>query len=269
MLTRTTRMSLPRLVPAIALLATMSVPLRADDRLLLPIGLVHLDGAYGSVWETELTIHNSGNDEVQIVTPADRCSVTCPFSPLVISRGRSIIISDPSNGTLLGSPNGVIVRAIGRDIQSPPNVHWNFRVRDVSRQTLTWGTELPVVAASQFTSQPIELLSLPADPRFRFTVRVYALDESGTASVRARIFDLGSGDTVRELHATLQRSRESAGDYPLFAQIDSADPALGNIGAEQVGMEISADDANQKLWAFATVTNNETQHVTTVTPNGH
>lgn len=266
--TRISGMLLRRVLLPVAILATMSIPLRGDDRVLLPIGLVHLNGAYGSVWETELTIHNSGNEDVQIATPADRCSITCPFSPLFISRGRSLIISNPSNVVLLGSPNGVIVRAITRDIQNPPNVQWNFRVRDLSRQSLTWGTELPVVMASQFTSQPIDLLNLPTDSRFRFTVRVYALDQSGSASVRARVFDLESGETVRELHTSLQRSVDFPSDYPLYTQIDSADPVLANVGVGRVGVEISADDASQKLWAFAAVTNNETQDVTTVMPYG-
>jgi hypothetical protein len=113
---------------------------------------------------------------------------------------------------------------------------------------------------------PIQLLNVPTGSAFRFTVRVYAIDGPDLVAARARVYDLLSGAVLRDLLLTLRRSREPT-YFPAYAQLDSLGSELSNLGADRIGIEISAADPAQALWAFVTVTNNESQHVTTVTPH--
>jgi hypothetical protein len=202
---------------------------------------------------------------VHIGYAGDLCGITCPFSPLRLVSNQTRVLSDPSNSTPLASPTGLILHIQNRQIVPGAVVRFNFRVRDLSRQASTWGTELPVVRASDFTAEPIQLLNLPTDPRFRFTVRIFAIEGPSSISARVRVHDLLSGRVLRELPLTLQRFGQPAAYYPAYAQLDSLSPELANLGSDRVGIEVSPSDSMQKLWAFVTVTNNDSQHVTTVT----
>ena len=254
------------------ILLAVSAVAADDSTIMLPLGLVHLNGAYGSVWETELVIKNAGQQEVQIGNAGDLCSITCPFVPIRISPNEAVILSDSFNSSLLASAAGLILHLQTRQVAPPADVRFNFRVRDLSRQESTWGTELPVVHASEFTAEPLHLLNLPTSAIFRFTIRAYALDGESPIAAKATIYELSSGRVLREVPFTLQRFGNSPNlpnspnFYPAYAQLDSLASDLSNIGIERIGIEVAAVEPTQKLWAFATVTNNESQHVTTVTP---
>jgi len=231
--------------------------------------LVHFNGAYGSVWESELTIKNTASEDKRVGSPADLCVIGCAFGTIHLLAGETRVFSDPFNGSPLALATGLVLR-LQPPVNGTADVHFNFRVRDLSRQASTWGTELPVVRGSEFTAAPIELLNLPTGSTFRFTVRVYAIDGPDSLAARARVYDLLSGSVLRDVPLTLQRSSQAAffpAYFPAYAQLDSLSSDLSNLGTDRIGIEISATDPTQALWAFATVTNNESQHVTTVTPH--
>jgi hypothetical protein len=221
-------------------------------------------GAHGSEWVTELAVTNRGETAV-VLDGLISCGgiTTCPV--LQISPGATII--DPpvdENGALPGH-----------------FFHWSgestvdvvLRVRDLSRQAQTWGTSVPVVPETEFTSSEIGLLDLPVSPDFRTLVRIYDLETAGGGAVRLKIYQpsdsLDAADVLlRELVVPL--TYDAGGSYrqpgyaelPLWQQVP-----IDRIDRVRVTIEPAASDAPLRFWAFATATNNETQHVTVIAPS--
>ncbi|HYO77011.1 MAG TPA: IPT/TIG domain-containing protein, partial [Thermoanaerobaculia bacterium] len=132
---------------------------------LVPLALASPAGAHGSIWRTELMVHNGTS--IPLVMYARFCSFMPSVGPcdrLEVAPVQSEQISvDPSR------------RGDGAFIYVPeplaPNVDFKLFARDISREAEGWGTEIPVVPASDFAGS-IRLLDVPVDPRFRATLRV-------------------------------------------------------------------------------------------------
>lgn len=141
-----------------------------------------------------------------------------------------------------------------------------LRARDVSRQARSYGVEIPVLRERELFRDTMTLLDVPLDARFRAKLRVYAFQNEGLfSSSKARI-------TMRNPETSQQESFELELDdhcpttctaAPAYAEVDL--PA-GSTGRR---VNLYVDPPNGSLsWAFVTVTNNATQQVTIVTPNG-
>ncbi|HYK02732.1 MAG TPA: hypothetical protein VE974_13320 [Thermoanaerobaculia bacterium] len=133
-----------------------------------------------------------------------------------------------------------------------------LRVRDVSRVAEGFGTEIPVVRESQMFRGTMTLLAVPLDPAYRVKLRIYAFGELETDNL-GRISGFGT--------FSMQRSCSSAANCaatPWYAEIDL--PVRGDD--ERVNLYVTPPAGAGLAWAFATVTNNDTQQVTVVTPDG-
>ncbi len=229
------------------------------ERILLPIAVPYeLPGAFGSRWITHVTARND-NDASVIITPSPGgCLITvCPTREV----GAKTTVT-PEFGPA-GFPGGFIW------VSKPGNsrVELNLRVQDVSRQALTWGTEIPVVREGDLRTDTITLLEIPTDSRFRSALRVYDFDGSFNNRVRVRIYELFANETLADTFLTLGMPNgleDSA--IPGIAQIGSLTDAFPGIANRRVRIEITPDTPGLRFWAFVSVTNNETQHVTTITP---
>jgi len=160
------------------------------------------------------------------------------------------------------------------------DLSFGLRIRDVSRDGTALGAELPVVREREFRTRPLNLLDLPVDFRFRVTVRVYSLKPAEGAQVRVRVYEqrrplyinmshepdqlLGERVYMLSRHPLADRSAEQ---YPSFAFITDLPiehpPAASNASVRVQVIPLAGDVA---IWAFATLTNNESQAVTVVTP---
>ncbi|MDP9360066.1 MAG: hypothetical protein M3P29_01305 [Acidobacteriota bacterium] len=98
------------------------------------------------------------------------------------------------------------------------SVQITLRAQDVSRQSQTWGTLIPVVREQHFSNRPFSLPDIPIDSRFRQSIRVYALDGTRPAAVRISVYGLydigepqkadvllGSRDYPLTLNATVRQ----------------------------------------------------------------
>ncbi|MGZ8853310.1 MAG: hypothetical protein ACXW2X_07930, partial [Thermoanaerobaculia bacterium] len=143
-----------------------------------------------------------------------------------------------------------------------------LRVLDLSRQQINWGTEIPVVNEAQAASQPIQLLDVAAGTDFRSLVRIYDFDPAPGHQVRARVFSPSDGfnDDVLLSDVTIPlRVSVSPTEYPGYGELRvSTLPGLPSSGSVRV--EIIPVTEGLRFWAFGSVTNNITQHVTIVTP---
>jgi hypothetical protein len=143
-----------------------------------------------------------------------------------------------------------------------------LRVRDVSRAEEGLGTEVPVVREKDmFVNTVMTLLDVPLDPRYRVKLRVYALDPFfGNAGLAASVTLVDVRTGVRtERNIPLERSCQG----PLCVAV----PAYGELDleagqqGERVNVYISSHEESL-TWSFASITNNDTQQVTIVTPDG-
>jgi hypothetical protein len=219
------------------------------ERVLLPV-VYNGPGAHGANWVTELAVVND-NPVVSDMTVREKTSQLAPATPLRL--------------TLDNDPAGVFV-SVPRDRAA--GVHFSARSRDVSLESSDWGAELPVVPESQF-SQSVALLDIPTDARYRTMLRIYGLQSN--ASARVTLYSLADGHTLNVQNVILaERFICNPTNYPCAdhpASTALADVTAGMAAsAERIGIRIEGI-YNPSIWAFATITNNETQHVTVVSPH--
>jgi hypothetical protein len=241
------------------------------ETFLVPISLHRGDGpipgAFGSLWTSTLFFRNETAGDVMVSPHYWDCGRgTCNFLPIrpgttveLELLGRLITVEKPSEGA----------------------VFFNLRVRDISRQSQTWGTEIPVVSQRDFLEVSTTLLGVPATSEFRHTLRLYEV--SGTLMpvtfVRVRVFgtdpkihsvppppsasDVFLGEAVVPIHPA------RAGSFrftPGYTEIHDLGEIASLEGWDLVTVQIEPVTEGLQYWAFISVTNNETQHVTTITP---
>lgn len=218
------------------------------ERILLPLFAEQTPGAYGSLWATEVWIYND-NDK-----PAGVGNLFPPDgSNILPKQSRSAVGYGP------GPARSITVLA-----DEAPRLHFNLRVRDRSRQAQTAGTEIPVVRESEFLSGKVILLNVPAEERFRQMLRVYQFVGNGQApgSVRVRFFRIGNVPDALVHEETL--FLDAPGQSPLAYAQSALNPAI--LDASAVRIEMESLSPSMRYWGFVSVINNETQHVTTITP---
>lgn len=208
------------------------------EPVLFPL-LLDAPGANGSLWRTEAVVANLE-------------------SWLVYSwEGR--LLNPGEVARLAGGdyPRGLVLR-IPRD--QAPHVAFGLRARDVSRVEDGYGTEIPVVRERDtFFDTPFTLLDVPVESGYRVKLRVYALTattQSAAISVAPR-----SGPIVTT-YVRLAPVCDDSGCHS-YAEFD-----LPSTAAEGARADVTVTLPDVATWGFITVTNNETQQVTVVTPGG-
>jgi len=198
-------------------------------------------GAFGSQWRTDVTLRNENDFSLLIAgeTPFRRPGAHSTMTP------------DANR------PNGILAY-IPR--QGSSNAHLGVLVRDRSRQAQALGTEIPVVREKDFFDRPLELLNVPADPRFRAALRIY--DRGTPAAIHFVIQPLAGDEKL------VDDSVFPTGHDPAYAQISdlvAKYPRLAGRGPLRITIDPPVP-GNPTLWGFVSVTNNDTQHVTTISP---
>lgn len=234
------------------------------ERLLLPILTPPVHGAFGSEFHTDLRIFNDSDAVAFLIgLHGNRCSPVClpGLFPLALEPHEEI---GPEGISLTGSPGRFIF--VAQDQLS--SLAMNLRVHDVTRGGLNFGTEIPIVRESEFRTNRITFAGVPTDARFRNTLRIYsdsAVDVLVTVAdlppVRVKLIGgFGGfpfpGPGFPDFHKPAYAAFSSfpRGAVPVRVTVE-ADPGFVSL----IPIEIP-------LWAFITVTNNDTQAITTITP---
>lgn len=207
------------------------------ERVLIPV-LFRGPGAFGSQWETEAVMTN-----VSVSALGALPAVSAALRP---NTSLWTLFGDRAAGLLLFVPRGSDARFANH-------------IRDVSRDATQWGTEVPVVRESD-TKETIVLPNVPFDPRYRLQLRVYGID-----GVRTTV-QLWSGTNHKEVElrgACVAMPCNS--NQPAYG---SADPGrlFPALTGKQTITVTQGGYQPLRIWAFVTVTNNETQHVTVISP---
>lgn len=216
------------------------------ERILIPLTGSDVPGVRGALWRTETTALIASNVPLAILPAADR------------HLGRPYVMpsADSPNGVFLHVPRGDAAK-----------VRIDSRVYDVSRSEQTAGAEIPIVREGEFTSSPIAITGIPLAPHYRHTLRVYDRDGRG-GRVAIRIYGDAEQAPRVALTGTLAlppQARRLEGDlpsHPAYLQLDPAQVA-SLAGASKLRIDVEPLDDGLSIWAFISVTNNETHHVTT------
>ena len=216
------------------------------ERVLVPVSVALVPGAYGSLWTTEMWYRNNSDRLVAIFPVA-----ISDWAPLIRQTDRLRIFTFPAH-----APGQFLY--VSRD--GADEVQFDLRLFNDADPRAAWGTKLPVVREQEFAPE-VSLINVPTGPNFRSALRIYALPEAEPVDehVRVRIYTPEERllvDTVLRLQG-----------LPKYAQILSlADtfPEIRNV--ERVRVHVEANAGEAKLWAFVSVTANATQQVSLVTP---
>lgn len=227
----------------------------AYEAILIPL-VFSGSGLFGSQWTTELWVHNfSDSDVTQFNGPFTvRFCIVAPC-PQPIEAGRAVKLDSAQfpEGRMMYVPRG-----------SADALHFALRVRDLSRQSETHGVEIPVIRERDLRAFPFSLLNVPGDAQFRSRLRVYSIDPPKVVSVR--LFTMTN--PAEQVAALLLFMDPPTADFPAYGEID-LDPIIRKAskpGPFRVQIEPNLLTTSPAYWAFVSVTNNQTQNVTVVTP---
>lgn len=240
-------------VAAVRFVDPAAAPSRAlYERVLVPV-LFDGPGAYGSSWATEAEMINASPSSLSFVPDVAR-----PLTSL--APGASISLEGFGN-----RPSGLVL-FVPRDL----DVRFGGVVRDLSREESEWGTELPIVRESEATRSSVTLPNVPFDPRYRLQLRIYGMD-GAAMHVQVRVSREG------ESHDAWHVVPGPCGEYeqepcnsnrPAFRSLDLGRelPLLAGKGVYRIEVDSGDTTLSNRVWAFVSVTNNDTQRVTLITP---
>lgn len=220
----------------------------AFDRVLIPV-IYEGSGLNESRWTTDVWVMNGATYDIPFLRG--------PVPQLAREQIRKINTFAP-NGFVLYPAKG------GTD-----EVSVNVLVRDLSKQSEAFGTELPAVRERDFETRRVLLLNVPSDPKYRLTLRVYSFDPlPGMNTVQYWLHTLESGEQATFWTAQLNPPRHENEPWSATIDLMTAHPEIVNKGPLSLTVKpVRTDLAGPRFWAFVTVTNNQTQHVTAITPN--
>ncbi|MDQ3282467.1 MAG: hypothetical protein M3Q69_13785 [Acidobacteriota bacterium] len=242
-------------------------------RFFVPFYMQPIDGANGSRWAVETWLYSRAEEFVVVApTPGDCGPVMCMSSRAVYAGEQPSFFIPYQN-----VPTGLLVHVRGTHANE---VVIESKIRDISRNQASAGVEVPVVREDRFSAGALTLLNVPLDPRFRALLRVYALPEAPSREVEIRYLRMPPLQNDSEHHdvVVLRAERRSlqappAPAYPYgaeyltpYLEIPSLASVPGVAGESSIWIEIRPVSPGLRIWAFVSITNNETQEVTLVTP---
>lgn len=243
------------------------------ERLFLPVGLLSVPGANGTVWGTEIVIRNESDTEVNIFH--NDCSYHCQCRVFIMCQGptptqprtayRSLTVVDdlPNTGRFL---------YVERD--RVDDVAINARLVNFARMDDNLGTEIPLIREREFRARALWLVNVPVDTTARQHLRIFGIPSAAQGAVRVRVWASDGDVLLGEASVPLTDAKldgltrpyeyPHAPDFGQVADLRSffqIDPRV-----RRVRIELQPMTFETRFWAFVSATDNTTQHVTLVTP---
>lgn len=226
------------------------------EPVLFPIFMPPVRGAFGAEFHTTARVASRG-EPLDLWGVDTNCTTIdppiTPVNPFRIGTNETPLFTGCSDSV------GRFFFARREDVN---DLAANLRVADVSGQHESHGVEIPVVRLDDFTVEKIVLLGVPLDPRFRNTLRIYGLP-GGAQFVNVTVGGVTHGVPLRPGDGMFE---------PSYAQFTAFPPA-GQLGSRQNTVTVTIEQPVRGIvgptavWAFVSVTNNDTQQITVVTPN--
>lgn len=217
-----------------------------------------LPGGFGTLWDVEVTGWNDADEQVQVFQDYARffcrtliqgpCGTPVPAHARFSGTDLILYPQWPGGGAYLG-----IQRRFADQV-------WlQARLYDRNATATSFGTELPIVREGEFHRGRLELLNVPVSTVHRATLRVYSPPGFAPDHVLVSVSGIGEATPFLQFPLPLHFS-----GFPFNRWIDIAnDPRIAGNAAVRISVEAPS---GEPIWAFVSVTNNETQHVTIITP---
>lgn len=227
-----------------------------------------IPGAYNTQWATDLWIHNGGGETVSIadqVCPPGACPPVIPLTrPL--EAGHSL--HNPTSFFQESRSNPSLVLYVSNN--GAKDVSYGLRVADTSRHALNGGTGLPIVREGELLTRTAQLHDVSLENSiFRVLLRVYDLSYS-EARYAVRFYPATEDPKPSVYSLTLTARTPRQGLFraeAAYAELDVTQLLHLRLAWPQVArIEIEPLTPGSRYWAFVSMTNNETQLVTLVTP---
>jgi hypothetical protein len=211
-------------------------------------------GAYGALWETRIGLRSG---PTILTSPVDtlfhgHCVEPCDARPAADS---TVVV------TGVHRPRGWI-EYVPR--QSSASVWFSERVANLSPGKDNGDTSIPVAREQDMLERTFWLVDVPNEAGSRIAMRMYSIDGQATARVVVRsltndshVIGAAFDFTVTAVDGTFDLAEATIGD------LVARNPRLSGLGPLMISV---TPEANRRLWAFVSVTNNETGHVTIVAP---
>lgn len=244
----------------------LDIPSPSVERILLPVVVSRSTGAFGSEWESELTVHSEAGGLRSLSVAWAGCQITCPGEPVSLDRGATRTFRGAIYYDQTASRPGALLYAIRNEADL---FSFSLHIMDRSRSATNAGTEIPVIRERELYAGRIILLNVPFKSGFRNLLRIYdpfPLDD--TPVVRVRVISVDNEILLeRSIGLESLPSNPLVPAYPGYAQLADFGDVQSRLGSGQnARIEIEPLTPGLKFWAFVAVTNNDTQHVTTITP---
>lgn len=236
-------------------------------RVLLPVyfdGI--LKGAYGSEWATSLWIRNNGEEAVHLAPWSCSDGAECGSNPstFALSPNRSLRGLAPAE-SIGGNPSRLLY--VSQD--GAADVSFNLHFADQSRGAVDAGIDIPVIRDDEALAGTAQLFNVPVRPAYRALMRLYEMGDVASSRFRVTIYPQSDADVAplvtQEL--TITRPQGSFAAQAGFAQLDVTGLLQASNGSpDTVRVEITPLTEGSRYWSFVSLTNNDTQIVTLVTP---
>ena len=258
--------------PAFQKNAILFVDEADQETVLLPAGGTSeqaTPGAFGSQWRTSTLVVNDSDRTLRIDVPRFNPFGQPPFVAQFVDLEPHATYDLP-----LFASYPLVVR-IPRAFAE--QIAFQTRVYDESRATLNFGTHVPSVREQEFHRSRIVIAGVPTADPFRATLRIYSPDRNPRTfhvtlltqpeqgALPAGGAPVQRGTVITELQASTQFTDANWASLPYsvpYSQLQL--PPLGRAHVQVVIEPV--DDGAAPFWAFVSITNNETQHVTVLTP---
>jgi hypothetical protein len=234
------------------------------EQALVPMYFLQLlQGANGSLWQTEFTGRNGGSSPaLAFQTSGDG------IVPTSLAGGQVFRIRPKHDYQNLSNP-GVFLYV---DKEHAADVSYTLRLREWSQPSDF--IELPVVRERDFTSSTTQFLEVPTTSATRAHLRIYgASSPNGRGDLLVRIFSI---DGVKLFEravsltpadgASVLPDESTFADNPAYAELANLTELANVTGRGNVRVEIEPVTAGLRYWSFISLTNNATQRVSTITP---
>jgi hypothetical protein len=193
-------------------------------------------GQFGAEWKTENVLAPSFDSALVLHSPSS-CGACNPDTPTRLTET---------------GPAGVLLWALRG---SADDLGAASRISDGSRTALTAGTEVHVVRERDLQDHMVRLINVPTAVNSRALLRVWTL---GQAPYPPRVAIAG--------HALASGFPIVQGDLT-FWSVDITSALAGVSGSSGVNVEVTSLSPAARIWALVSITNNDTQQVTLISPS--
>jgi uncharacterized repeat protein (TIGR01451 family) len=240
------------------------------SRILVPLADRETPGALGSLWKTEIRGVLETTGVLPPMEPNGCGALEDPCSPPPLNR---LFDAFDEQFVIDGlGPQFIFIARAQADV-----LRMSTRVYDASKSATTAGAFVPMPWDEDFEPESLSLVGIPAAPEFRSTLRIYDLSGVDGSEVEYMLY---GDEESQPFHAgTWRLLNDDAGSfattallprYPASVQVDLSALVPAKYSRVRVAMRtVTHDNANDppmKIWGFVSITNNQTSHVTVVTP---